>query len=675
MKPQHSTGSNNPPNILFIFADQLGACYMPSYGHPQVQTPNLQRFARESMLFRNAYTACPLCSPFRGTLLTGRYPIQTGLYRNSQRIPSSETTLAELFNRAGYATSYMGKWHLAGPPRKIWVPHEDRAGFRDFVGWDCGHVRHLNQKYFDGDSPEELILEGHETDALTDIARDRLRGLAGGDTPFCAFISYQAPHPFCDPPDEYLDIYRGRPLEYRPGVDHDAVFTGYGIEGEEKTGMSVTEWTERYFGEITHLDAAIGRLLEEVDTLGLRDDTIVVITSDHGDMGGCRGMFEKSLPYEEATWIPLMFRLPGQTKGRETDALFSSVDFLPTLLGLAGLPAADTTEGADYAPLIRGDAEAPQRDHIVMQMEDWSCIRSGNAKLTLDPDGTAARELYRLDTDPYEQTNLTERPEEKATIENLRAAYRTWLEDVRTRMESNTAKAAWDRLVPEKFRGRPPFEFVENNPALPNVLIYGDSISIHYMPRVRERLDGRANVYRIFGNGGDSGRFIPLMTRMLETMCDPTLDNHWDFDWDVVQFNVGLHDLKYVVDGRLDLDHGDQVTSPAEYRRNLHAIVGYLKQFAPHATLIFATTTPVPENSKGRIAGDAARYNKAAREVLADYPEIIINDLYSFTKPNHSKWWGAAGDVHYNEQGRTAQGDEVARVILGALSRGSAPKG
>jgi len=454
--------SESHPNLLFIFADQLGALYMGCYGHPQVQTPNLDRLAGESVLFRNAYTAAPLCTPFRGTLFTGRYPVQTGIYQNEQKIPRSETTLADLFNDAGYATSYVGKWHMAGRPRKIWVAPEDRGGFREFIGWDCGHVRHIDQKYFDGDDPSELVMEGHETDALTDIACERLRRRAADDKPFCMVVSYQAPHPFCDPPDEYAELYRGKPLEFRPLVDREARFTGY---GEESADMSATEWTERYFGEITHLDAAIGRLMAEIEALGLRDNTVVVFTSDHGDMGGCRGRFDKSVAYEEATRIPVTVRLPGQTEGRETDALISSVDFLPTVLGLCGLPATETAEGVDYSGLVVGDpgedaAEAPcgrlrshcrtgrrspggdgqdgERDFVVMQLRDWSCIRAGDCKLTVDPEGTEAREFYRLSDDPFEERNLVSEPAEKGAVADLQAAYREWLRDARIRANKET---------------------------------------------------------------------------------------------------------------------------------------------------------------------------------------------------------------------------------------------
>ncbi len=419
-----------PPNVLFVFADQLGADYLGCYGHPLVRTPNLDRLAASSWRFRSAYTASPLCTPFRGTLFTGRYPVQTGIVRNEQRMASSETPLATLFARAGYATAYVGKWHLAGTPRKIWVPPADRGGFEDFVGWDCGHVRHVDQKYFDGDSPEILTLPGHETDALTDVARERLERHAAGDRPFCMFVSYQAPHPFCDPPQEYLDPYRDRPLPRRPNVNAEARFHGY---GEESADIGLTEWMERYLGEITHLDAAVGRLLDDAESRGLLDDTIVVFTSDHGDMAGSHGRFEKSVAYEEAVRIPLLVRLPGRPEGRETGALFSSVDFLPTLLGLCGLPPAESAEGVDYAPLLRGDPDAPQRERLIMQCGDWACIREGECKLTTDTEGVEAREFYRLEADPFEQRNLVDAPGERATVDRLRSAYREWLADARRR--------------------------------------------------------------------------------------------------------------------------------------------------------------------------------------------------------------------------------------------------
>ncbi len=232
------------------------------------------------------------------------------------------------------------------------------------------------------------------------------------------------------------------------------------------------------------------------------------------------------------------------------------------------------------------------------------------------------------------------------------------------------AKEAWEKLVRSPgLNKRPAFQYVENHPGLPNVLLYGDSISIAYTDSTREALQGKANVYRLFCNGGDSSSFITKMKNMHAAMRDKKLKDHWNFDWDVIHFNVGLHDLKYLKDGKLNRAQGTQVISPEDYARNLRTIIAYLKDLSPKAKLIFVTTTPVPEGEPGRIAGDAAKYNGIALKVLKDYPEISVNDLYNFTRPNHETWWTKPGNVHFNTAGATAQGKESARVIEQELKK------
>lgn len=234
---------------------------------------------------------------------------------------------------------------------------------------------------------------------------------------------------------------------------------------------------------------------------------------------------------------------------------------------------------------------------------------------------------------------------------------------------ANSAKAAWNELVDDKFAKRVAFDFVENDSELPNVLIYGDSISIAYTSQVRNVLEGQANVYRLHCNGGDSSTFIGKMTIMHEAMCSETLDAPWSFEWDVIHFNVGLHDLKYLADRKLDKEKGSQVSTIDEYKQNLEEIIVYLGELAPEAKLVFATTTPVPEGEPGRFAGDARKYNAAALDVLEGHPEIAVNDLFAFTLPNQPQWWTKPGNVHFNVAGKTAQGDEVATVILKQLSK------
>lgn len=232
---------------------------------------------------------------------------------------------------------------------------------------------------------------------------------------------------------------------------------------------------------------------------------------------------------------------------------------------------------------------------------------------------------------------------------------------------AETATEAWDSLIAKNFKKRPEFQFIQNNRTLPNVLLYGDSISIHYTQAVREKLSDKANVYRLYRNGSDSGGFISKMDKMHDKMTNEKLEQHWDFSWDVIHFNVGLHDLKYVKGRKLDKENGKLVSTTEQYQKNLINIINYLKKSSPKAQLIFATTTPVPEGALGRFAGDSIKYNEAALEVLKSYPDIRINDLYTLTKPNQEKWWIKPGDVHYNKQGSTAQGTEVAKIITKAL--------
>lgn len=221
-------------------------------------------------------------------------------------------------------------------------------------------------------------------------------------------------------------------------------------------------------------------------------------------------------------------------------------------------------------------------------------------------------------------------------------------------------KEAWEKL--RLLKGLA-FQYIHPQKELPNVLIYGDSISIGYTPTVRESLKGKANVFRIYRNGGASHELIPAIELMHKSMFQPHLKNGWNFEWDLIHFNLGLHDLKYLHNGQLDKVNGKQVSSIKEYKTKLDKVCKYLRSEFPKAKLVFATTTPVPEGAEGRIAGDSVKYNKAALEILEKYPSIVINDLYAFTKPNFDMWNRKPGNVHYKEIGKKAQGKEVAQII------------
>lgn len=235
--------------------------------------------------------------------------------------------------------------------------------------------------------------------------------------------------------------------------------------------------------------------------------------------------------------------------------------------------------------------------------------------------------------------------------------------------DHDICKITWEQLcgkIGEVYK-TDAFKYVIPLRRKPNVLIYGDSISIGYTSMVRKNLEGKATVFRLFKNGGSSQNFIPNMEKLQETMFQPNLEKGWKFKWDLIHFNVGLHDLKYLNGKNLSKANGKQVSSLAEYKTNLNEICVFLKTKFPKATLVFATTTPVPENAKGRYEGDSEKFNKAALEVLVNYPEIKINDLHAFTKPYMKEWAQEPGNVHYNKLGYINQGKEVAQVIINNL--------
>lgn len=227
-------------------------------------------------------------------------------------------------------------------------------------------------------------------------------------------------------------------------------------------------------------------------------------------------------------------------------------------------------------------------------------------------------------------------------------------------------RKAWEGLG--KFpRTRYQFRYIEPVAKLPKVFIYGDSISIGYTEYVRASLEGIASVYRLHENGSSSNEFIKKMEKFRKTMFQPYLEGGWNFKWDVIHFNVGLHDLKYLSNKKLDKENGTQVTSLELYEANLNKIINYLKINYPKAKLIFATTTLVPDGEPGRIKGDAIRYNDVALKVLKNHKDIIVNNLHLFSIPVWKSHGKGYGDVHYQEEGSRLLGIEVAKVIANIL--------
>ncbi|MCY4526369.1 MAG: sulfatase-like hydrolase/transferase, partial [Anaerolineaceae bacterium] len=341
-----------------------------------------------------ACSSSPLCTPWRACLLTGRWPSQTGVTRNGQALPDGMPTLAQRLNDAGYHTAWLGKWHLGGQPqRERAVLPQERGGFQRFAGWESHHVDHWQGRYWRDESDEARPLQGHETDALTAIAQEWLPRLP---QPFCLFVSYQAPHPPCSPPAEHLARYAGRDLMIEPNVDPSAWYRMPQWDAD----YDLQTFRERYYGEITQLDAALGRLLDTLGVSGLADSTALFFTSDHGEMNGAHGLFSKNVMYDESLRVPLLVRLPGQTRAQRCATPAGTVDFLPTLLEWAGAAPAPDAPGLSLPPALRG--EPLEARPLFSECGDLLCALAGGWKLVARRDPLQPLQLFDLQDDPWE---------------------------------------------------------------------------------------------------------------------------------------------------------------------------------------------------------------------------------------------------------------------------------
>lgn len=337
------------PNILFVFADQLRACSVGYAGADAVITPNLDRFAREAAAFSTAVSPLPVCTPYRGSLITGRTPLSTGLVINDVPLSGDEVSIAHVCRDAGYDTAYIGKWHVDGPDRPAPVPPGPRR--QGFAYWAAANFEHNYDRsiYFE-DDPEPKRWQGFDCEAQTSRAVAYLQERDGAK-PFCLFLSWGPPHhPYRTVPKRFLDMYDPADMTPRPNCPDPP--------REDLWG---------YYAQTTFLDEQFGRLLAALDRLGLSENTVLVFSSDHGDMHGSQGVYKKQWPWDESIMVPFILRYPPAVRpGSRFSFPISVIDVMPTLLGFAGIALPDTVEGVDLSPFVRAERDDAPESVLLM---------------------------------------------------------------------------------------------------------------------------------------------------------------------------------------------------------------------------------------------------------------------------------------------------------------------
>jgi arylsulfatase A-like enzyme len=395
------------PNLVFIFADQWRAQAAGYAGNPQVRTPNLDKLAAKSVNFSNAVSGCPVCSPYRASLITGRYPLTHGVFLNDVRLNTDAVSIAQAYNKAGYETGYIGKWHLDGRDRSAFIPRERRQGFKFWKAMDCTH--NYNNSFYYADANIKLKWNGYDAIAQTREAQRYIRGHAGAG-PFALFLSWGPPHaPYQTAPEKYRKQFSEAEIKLRPNVPKN-------LQAQARKAIA------GYYAHIAALDDCIGEILHTLKESRLENDTILVFTSDHGDMLYSQGGQKKQQPWDESILVPLLVRYPAALggKGKIIDMPLNAPDIMPTLLGLSGIEIPGTVEGKDFSPVLKGKQKPDDNAALIScpsPFGQWTRARGGReyrgirtSRYTYVRDLKGPWLLYDNEKDPYQLNNLCNKP-------------------------------------------------------------------------------------------------------------------------------------------------------------------------------------------------------------------------------------------------------------------------
>lgn len=410
-------------NIVFVLTDQWRAQSCGYAGDKNVKTPNLDKFSKESINFSNAISGCPASTPYRGSLMSGQRPLTNGLFVNNVGLKPKGPTIAQSFLDYGYNTALIGKFHVDGKGRESYIPPERHLGFQYWKAVECCHD-YNNSTYFASDYKDKLKWEGYDAIAQTEEACEFMIQ-CNGTNPFFLMLSFGPPHdPYDSAPQEFKKQNKAEQIELRKNVP---------VAVADKAKQDIAG----YNSHIQALDTCFGNLLNALDVLGLKENTIVVFTSTHGDMLGSQGHEFKQKPWVESMHIPCLMRIPGQAGKEIADAYIDAPDIMPTLLSLCGFDIPEEVEGVNYADYIKGGENPSDSVGIGALYQPFGQFNKNNKYGTRKEYGREWRSietheymyahtlegpwlLYNKEKDPFQINNLVNEPEFAHIVEDMK---------------------------------------------------------------------------------------------------------------------------------------------------------------------------------------------------------------------------------------------------------------
>lgn len=427
---------SNRPNLVFIFSDQQTFDMLGCYGNEQIITPNLDKFAKEGLRFTHCFSNEPICTPFRGLLMSGQQSLYNGTFTNDRPlVPRHGKKFAEVLRDAGYSTAYVGKWHLLGGDRDRPIPPgEMRYGFDElFLSNNCHVDFRAGRCFYWNEEGQKTFFDKWEVYGQTDQALQYLDGRKNNGQPFALFVSWHPPHDWgkfkgedglmhyrYDAPEELMAMYTRDSLKTRPGLENTA----------DRRRM-----LHGHMAQTTGVDIAFGQLMAKLKELNLEENTLVVFTSDHGDMlEFSDAEFPKQYPHDYSCHIPFMMRWPGKIDPETTTGLlFSAMDMMPSILGLMDLDVPNECQGKNLAKAIT-TLDENAVDYVPIWLYPGTGFRgviTRDYTFSMTKDATDASNhsvLFDRKNDPYQLNNLFSDPSKAKIKEELTKLTKKWMD-------------------------------------------------------------------------------------------------------------------------------------------------------------------------------------------------------------------------------------------------------
>jgi N-acetylglucosamine-6-sulfatase len=423
-------------SFVFILSDDHRYDALGFLGHPFLETPHLDSLARNGVNLSNAVVTTALCSPSRASILTGLYTHRHRVIDNNRSIPPGTRFFPEDLQAGGYATAFIGKWHMGGES------DAPRPGFDRWVSFK-GQGSYLPERNGLNVDGRQVPQKGYITDELTDYALDWLRAQRPREKPFFLYLSHKAVHANFTPAARHAGRYANARFD-RPATQtpDDAQRSGkprwvrdqrnswHGVDFPYHSDLDIEQYYKRYCETLLAVDESLGRILAQLKEMGIHDDTVVMYMGDNGFMFGEHGLIDKRVAYETSIRVPLLAQCPSLfSGGRTIDAVVANIDIGPTLLEIAGIKAASPMDGASFLPFLQG-RQVPWRDAFLYvyyweknfpQTPTMFALRTANYKYITYYGLWDQDELYDLSRDPQERVNLIRSPDHRTTVRDLEA--------------------------------------------------------------------------------------------------------------------------------------------------------------------------------------------------------------------------------------------------------------